>query len=296
MRMHRLPAWGLLCACGLARAHGGELHGTAPGWTFDAWVIAPLLVALSWYALGALQLRRRATATSAHRRSALLFLAGWGVLAAALVTPLHEAGERAFSAHMLEHELLMLAAAPLLVLSRPLGVALWALPPPMRGGAVAFGHGIGILWRALTAPVVATVLQALALWLWHAPRLFDLALAHEGWHVVQHLSFLGSALLFWWAMLCGRGERRLGLAIGCLFFTAVVSGALGALMAFSSSPWYAGYAASGLDAFGLTPAEDQQLAGLLMWVPGGLVHACAGLALLARRLGDDHRRRADAVR
>ena len=62
------------------------------------------------------------------------------------------------------------------------------------------------------------------------------------------------------------------------------SGALGALMAFSNSPWYAGYAASGLDAFGLTPAEDQQLAGVLMWVPGGLVHAGAGLALLARRL------------
>jgi cytochrome c oxidase assembly factor CtaG len=74
-----------------------------------------------------------------------------------------------------------------------------------------------------------------------------------------------------------------------------VSGALGALMAFSSSPWYAGYAASGLDAFGLTPAEDQQLAGLLMWVPGGLVHAGAGLALLARRLGDG-RRRVDALR
>jgi cytochrome c oxidase assembly factor CtaG len=217
------------------------------------------------------------------------------VLAGALVTPLHAAGERAFSAHMLEHELLMLAAAPLLVLSRPLGVALWAWPPGVRAGFVAAGHGIGGAWRVLTAPLVATGLQAVALWLWHAPRLFDLALANDGWHVVQHLSFLLTALLFWWAMLCGRGEHRLGIAIGCLFFSAVVSGALGALMAFSSSPWYAGYAASGLDAFGLTPAEDQQLAGLLMWVPGGLVHAGAGLALLARRLGDG-RRRVDALR
>jgi cytochrome c oxidase assembly factor CtaG len=151
----------------------------------------------------------------------------------------------------------------------------------------AFGNGIGPAWRWLTAPLVATLLQAVALWLWHAPALFDLALAHDGWHVVQHLCFLATALLFWWAVLHGHGERRVGVAIGCLFFTAIVSGALGALMAFSASPWYAGYAASGLDAFGLTPSEDQQLAGVLMWVPGGLVHAGAGLALLARWLRND---------
>jgi cytochrome c oxidase assembly factor CtaG len=295
MNARRCVLLGLWCASGLAEAHGLETHSGLPGWTLDAWVVGPLIVALVWYALGFAQLLRRATATTVHRASALRFLTGWTVLAAALVTPLHQAGERSFAAHMLEHELLMLAAAPLLVLSRPLGVALWALPPSVRTGFVTFGHGIGVGWRALTVPIVATALQAVALWLWHAPPLFDLALAHDGWHIVQHLSFLCTALLFWWAMLCGRGEHRLGLAIGCLFFTAIVSGALGALMAFSSSPWYAGYAASGLDAFGLTPAEDQQLAGLLMWVPGGLVHAGAGLALLARRLADGGRRHVDAA-
>ena len=296
MNARHVALTGLLLASGWAEAHGLETHDGTPGWTFDAWVVGPLLVTFAWYALGYVQLMRRSAATSVHRAGALRFLLGWTVLAAALVTPLHQAGERSFAAHMLEHELLMLAAAPLLVLSRPLGIALWALPPSWRGGLVLFGHGIGAVWRTLTMPIVATVLQAAALWLWHAPSLFDLALAHDGWHIVQHLCFLGTALLFWWAMLCGRGEHRLGLAIGCLFFTAVVSGALGALMAFSSSPWYAGYAARGLDAFGLTPAEDQQLAGLLMWVPGGLVHAGAGLALLARRLGDGGRGRVDAVR
>jgi putative membrane protein len=210
-----------------------------------------------------------------------------------LVTPLHEAGERSFAAHMLEHELLMLVAAPLLVLSRPLGIALWAFPQGVRRTLASFGHGIGGVWRTLTAPVLATLLQAAALWLWHAPRLFDLALADPGWHVMQHLCFLVTALLFWWAVLHGR-ERRVGIAVGCLFFTAVVSGALGALMAFSSSPWYAGYVDNGMDAFGLTPAEDQQLAGLLMWIPGGLVHAVAGLVLIARRLGGEPRERANA--
>ena len=76
------------------------------------------------------------------------------------------------------------------------------------------------------------------------------------------------------------GRRLLGKAVICLFITSIVSGALGAFMAFSSSPWYARYAALGLNAWGLTPAEDQQLAGLAMWIPGGLVHAIAALLLL----------------
>lgn len=280
----RALAAAALLAPAIAVFHGNEGHGPGIPWTFDAWVTVPLMLSALWYAVGYARLRQRATHAS-HRAGATFFAVGWLVLAAALVTPLHAAGERSFAAHMVEHELLMLAAAPLLVLSRPLGVALWAFPPRMRQGlASGCGAMFGTAWHALTVPVVATMVQAAALWLWHAPRLFDLALARDGWHVVQHLCFLVSALLFWWAVLHGRGAHRIGVAVGCLFFTATVSGALGALMAFSNSPWYAGYAASGLDAFGLAPAEDQQLAGVLMWVPGGLVHAGAGLALLARRL------------
>jgi putative membrane protein len=265
----------------LAFAHVSSDAG-APEWTFDPLVTLPLACSLVWYLLGWCKLASRS-----HTRNVSgtrWFLLGWAALAVALVTPLHTAGERSFAAHMLEHELLMLVAAPLLVLSRPIGIALWALP---HGGRLALsrtGHAVGALWHLITRPIAATLAQAAALWLWHAPRLFDLALANSGWHIVQHLCFLVTALLFWWAMLVGRGRSHVGLAIGCLFFTATVSGALGALMAFSNSPWYAGYAQNGLDAFGLSPAQDQQLAGLLMWVPGGLVHAGAGLALLATML------------
>ena len=274
----------LAAVAGPALAHGGDAHGDAPGWTFDAWVTVPLAVSLLWYLAGYLRLRARSRAVAGHARSLRWFLAGWLLLAAALVTPLHEAGERSFAAHMLEHELLMLVAAPLLVLSRPLGVALWAFPRRWRQALAGSGRWLGPAWHLLTGPILATVVQAAGLWLWHAPSLFDLALAQPGWHIVQHACFLLSALLFWWAMLNGAGERHAGVAVVCLLITAMVSGALGALMAFSASPWYAGYSAAGLDAFGLTPAEDQQLAGLLMWVPGGLVHAAAALALLGRRL------------
>ncbi|MFD1959994.1 cytochrome c oxidase assembly protein [Novosphingobium panipatense] len=181
---------------------------------------------------------------------------------------MHQAGERSFGAHMFEHEVIMLAAAPLLILAEPLAIMLWGLPVRYRHvfGAWSRAAPVRRSWRFLVEPVTATLLQAAVLWVWHAPALFDLALAHEGWHAAQHLSFLVSALLFWTAMLSRRTNPA--LAALCLVVTSIVSGALGALMAFATSPWYEGYERLGLAPFGMTPAEDQQLAGLLMWVPG----------------------------
>ena len=281
-----LPLAALLRAMpAAAHATGARDHHAPPGWTLDPWIIAPLLLATWLFARGWRRLHARSGLGSARlRRRALLFAAGMAVLTAALVSPLHEAGERSFTAHMVEHELLMLLGAPLLVLAEPLAVMLWAFSPAGRRAIAASVPLIAAPWRRLTGAVTATAAQAAALWLWHAPPLFDRALASEGWHVAQHLSFVVSALLFWTAMLHRRTPP--GIAALCLIATAIVSGALGALMAFATSPWYAGYASLGMAPFGLTPAEDQQVAGLLMWVPGGLVHAAAALLLMRRVLVD----------
>jgi putative membrane protein len=262
-----------------------QAHATAAGaaWTFDPWLTVPLLVALGMFAAGRLRLGARAHGGAQPlQRHALLFGLGWTVLAGALVSPLHAAGGRSFAAHMFEHELLMLAAAPLLVLSRPLPVLLWAFPTAGRKiiGRSVQALGLPALVRGATEPVTATLVQAAALWLWHTPSLFERALASDGWHIAQHLSFFVSALLFWSGVLTRRPVRA-GVSALCLFATSVVSGALGAMMAFSESPWYPSYARLGLTPFGLTPAEDQQLAGLLMWVPGGAVHAAAALVAIA---------------
>lgn len=275
----------LACALPACAAHAHEANeGGAFGWSFEAWVIVPLALSLAWFTAGTLCLLRRGAHARPARRRAASFYAGWTVVALALVSPLHAAGARSFAAHMLEHELLMLLAAPLLVMSAPVGVALWALPARARRALAALGHAPGwlALWGACAGLLGATALQALALWLWHAPTLFGLALAHRGWHVAQHACFMATALLFWHAVWRHRG--RAGAVVLALFFTATVSGALGAFMAFAHSPWYAAYAALGVAPMGLTPLEDQQLAGLLMWVPGGLVHAGAALCLLARGL------------
>ncbi len=280
-----LLALALALSPSLASAHPipGLEAAARPGWTLDPAVTVPLALAAALFGAGWVRLHRRsALGRRELGRRGGVFAAGWCCLAAALVSPLHQAGERSFAAHMVEHETLMLAAAPLLVLSRPLAVMLWAFPAGGRralGGAARTGW-IQAPWRALTEPFTATFLQAAALWLWHVPGLFDLALGSAGWHVVQHLCFLVTALLFWSAVLPAHQRKRLARATACLFITSIVTGALGAFMAFSASPWYARYAALGMDAWGLSPAEDQQLAGLLMWIPGGLVHAAAALVLL----------------
>jgi putative membrane protein len=280
-------------------ADGTPSH--AFGWTWDPWITAPLALSAMLFAIGGRRLYARAGLGRASLlRQATLFACGWLVLAGSLVSPLHQAGEHSFAAHMVEHELLMLVAAPLLVLSRPLAVMLWALPLDLRRviGGIGSSRIVSMAWHTLTSPITATMIQAAALWIWHAPALFDLALASDGWHAAQHLSFILTALVFWSAMLGRSGARgstaARGVAALCLFVTSVVSGALGALMAFSESPWYAGYARLGMAPLGLTPAEDQQVAGLIMWVPGGLVHALAALFLVRTMLAQP-RRVVDAV-
>jgi putative membrane protein len=273
-----------------ALAHEGHEHGA--GWTLSVSVTLPLGLIAILYGWGWARLRSRSEhGHAALTRGAILFAAGWLTLTGALVTPLHEAGERSFALHMIEHELIMLLAALLLVAARPGPALLWAFP--RNGRRALAGLSRWPVWSALTNPFTATALQAAVLILWHLPGLFDLALRHEGWHVVQHLSFIASALLFWWAMLHGRGGPW--VAALCLFVTSMVGGGLGALMALALSPWYNAYAALGMTPEGLSPVQDQQLAGLIMWVPGGLWHLAAALLFLGRALsasappGLDHR-------
>ncbi|HEX8241295.1 MAG TPA: cytochrome c oxidase assembly protein [Allosphingosinicella sp.] len=285
LRLSRLALLALP-ASGPALAHGGE-DGSA-GWTLDPRILSPLILVAALYAFGAWRLRRRSGLGRTDRtRGAALFAGGLLVLASALVSPLHEGGGRSFTLHMIEHELIMLAGAWLLAASRPLPALLWGLPKGLRGPVGSLGKApwLSACWRFLTDPVVATVVQSVAMVAWHLPALFDRAIGHEGWHFAQHASFLGSALLFWWAMANGRGGRHShGVAAMCLFATSLVGGLLGALMSFSESPWYQGYAAMGLTPLGMSPLEDQHLAGLLMWIPGGLVHAGAALYFLYKWL------------
>lgn len=274
-----------------ALAHAGHEHRPAPGWEFDPLVVVPLMLALHVFAVGQWRLRKR---SKISRRRSWLFLGGWAVLALSLVSPLHQGGERSFTLHMIEHELIMLVATLLLAASAAGGILAWGLPATLRralGGS--WKAPLAALWRTLTEPITATIVQGIVLWAWHAPALFDRALDSAAWHAAQHLSFVAASLLFWVAMLDHRRGGYL-LSVACLFLTSLIEGALGALMSLSQSPWYSAYAAMGVSGIGLDPTTDQQLAGLIMWIPGGPVHGAAALALLYRWLSTSEK--ADALR
>lgn len=284
---------GLALAPGAALAHPGrapEPHDLATAWTWEPGSVVLLVVTGGLYAMGLRRLWARAgVGRGVSRRAAWAYALGWLVLAVALVSPLHAMGSALFSAHMTQHELLLSGAAPLLVLGRP-GVAFaWALPRSWTQGAARVAHATGAwrvwagVWAVLAAPLAATAVHAAAIWVWHLPGAYSAALRSEAAHALQHASFLGTALLFWWAVLSPRARRRPGAGVVALFLTALYTAVLGALLATADRPWISEYLATTAP-WGLMPLEDQQLAGLVMWVPGSVAYAAAALWLLSGRL------------
>ena len=277
-------------------AHGVGSHGTAATWTFDPWIVAPLFVLALMYLGGSLMLgRRTALGRKARRWHSVAYFTGWPSLALALVSPLHWLGEHLFTFHMIEHEILMVISAPLLVMARPIGTFLWSLPRGMRMSAGRFLRrpAVNTIWQWLSLGRNATLLHGLAIWAWHAPLLFDAAVVNVTVHRLQHLSFLLTALLFWWSVFRSSNS---GVAAWHLFITMLHTSILGALMSLAPRVLYVAQTAAA-SAWGLTPLEDQQLAGLIMWVPAGTVYAGAALAFAALwiRHSNNAQGRGDAI-
>jgi putative membrane protein len=260
-------------------------------------LIEILLIALPavWYAVGVRALWRRAgVGHGVSRNQTVAFACAMIVLAIALLSPLDEMADQLFSAHMVQHLLLILIAAPLCVLGAPLVPALWAFSPARRRrlgrwwcGATRLRHAV----HTMTQPGVVFVLHMTLLWFWHFPAPYRVALEHEGVHAMEHLSFFGSAALFWWVVAQPTGRRRASEPVSLLlvFGTLMHSGALGAVLMFAPVPWYPIHAA-GVHAWGTTLIEDQQLAGLLMWIPAGAVYVAAAAWLFLRWMRADERR------
>jgi putative membrane protein len=256
-------------------------------WHPHAGVLLGLSAAGSLYAVGLTRLWRAVgRGRGVARWRAACYAAGIVALAVALASPLDALGEVLFWGHMVQHLVLIVVAAPLLVLGAPLVPLLWVADGPGR-------RCIGAWWRrwpaaravraiaaVLTTPLLAWLLHVGAVWAWHLPAAYEAALGDERIHALEHLSFLGTAVLFWWVVLQPAGRRRLsqGMAILYVVTAGMQGGLLGALLTFAGKPFYATQSA-GAAAWGLTPLEDQQLAGLIMWLPAGLAYLAAAGAL-----------------
>jgi putative membrane protein len=274
-------------------AHDGHAHAAASAGALSPWdiaVIAALVASGAIYLRGALRLRARGAVQP--RREPLAFACGWLVLLVSVLPPLDALVVELFSAHMLQHELMMLVGAPLVMAGRPISTWLWGLPPNVRtwfAGLLQRPH-LALPWRAATAPVVAWALHGIAIWAWHIPRLYDAAVANEGLHALQHATFVGTSALFWWGLLYGRyGRAGYGAAVFYVFTTVVHTGILGAMLTFAGVPLYPAYLAPAA-ARGIDPLVDQQLAGLVMWIPAGIVLTLLGVGLFAAWLGEAERR------
>jgi putative membrane protein len=280
----------LLCVLpATLHAHGDGLlepHHVWTAWSIRPALILPALLGSLWYALGVRVLwRNRRGGRGLPRWRVVCFAAGMIALMLALVSPIDALGEVLFVGHMVQHMLLMTLAAPLIALGAPLIACLAALPRAQRRMLLTRwrdARPIQALAHALTRPVTAWMAAAVTLWFWHAPGPYDAAISSNVVHALEHASFLGTALLFWWPLADPAPRRRLGYGWGVLYvFTACMQGGvLGALLTFSRTPFYSAHLET-TAAWGLTPLEDQQLAGVVMWFPGGLVYLAALLTIVA---------------
>ncbi len=259
-------------------------------WTWEAAVLIGLALAVGLYFRGIHRLWQRAGVGRGVRIwQVAAYAGGITTVFIALISPLDALSADLFAAHMVQHLLLILVAAPLLVAGGPMLPFLWALPEPWRrdAGRMSRTRGLRGLWRVLKRPPVAWLLAAGALWLWHLPLLYQAALRDVNVHALEHAFLLGTALLFWYVLAeqTGRRRRQYGPAIVYVLTMGLQSSILGVVIAFSR-PWYPAYAAT-TALWHLTPAEDQQIAGLTMWIPAGALYLFAVLALIVRWFAAD---------
>lgn len=261
-------------------AHQGRLQGPHDlwgAWSIEATVVLPLAIAACLYTRGAM--RRRVTGAA----RTLAFLGGIGALIIALVSPLDALSSELASAHMVQHVLLILVAAPLLTSSMAMPVLVSGAPDVARRAVRAtWPRAHRALRSSSGGPWVAAVwlAHAGALWFWHASGPYDAAVLDDGLHALEHAMLLGTGILLWTVIVRRRGPRALshGQSALVVFTMALQSVFLAVLLTFATTPWY------GYDEterwWGLAPLADQHLAGAIMWVPASFVYVGAGLALV----------------
>lgn len=242
-------------------------------WDLDPLLGITLVMAALLYARGIATMRSRRTGPSPERKRNVAFYTGLTVVALAIMSPLHGLAETLLWAHMVQHVVLIVVAAPLLAYARPGLPIMLGLPAPLQGPLRADPvlRVSRMIRRAVANAPVVWVLGAAALWVWHLPGPYDWALRNDVGHRLEHFSFVATALLYW-AVVVPRRARltRHASAIALTFATGLQSAALGAILTFATQPLYLTHADRAV-AWGLSPLTDQQLAGVIMWVPmGGL--------------------------
>lgn len=277
-------------------AHVGrppQPHDLWTSWNIDPVVAVPLVVA-AWLYLRGLSRGPEAIRPSRGRMAATIS-AGM-IVAVAVMSPIDGLGTALAGAHMVQHLLLTLAAAPLLIAGRPWQVIPWGVE---RGLRKRLGRNRRTWAKAAAAvanPWVAAGVYIVVLTVWHGRTPYELALASPVVHGLEHVTFLIAGLVFWAAIARGVAPRSTpdGSTILLLFAAAMHGVFLSALMTFASSAWYPSYATTA-PAWGLSALADQHLAGVIMWIWGSLVYVGAVVLALARWISASEQVSGDAI-
>jgi putative membrane protein len=233
-------------------------------WNWDLELVVGLIAQISLYLACVGPLRHLFPGSTVVPKTQIqLFAMGWICLFAALVSPIDQLSDYLLSIHMVQHLLLTLIAPPLLLLGTPR----WLFRPLLRIPAAA---QIG---KVITSVVPAFIIYNMVFSLWHVPRYYELTLNNLSFHILEHGMFFVTAALAWWPICSPLDEvpaAPVGLQIFYLFFQSFPPTILGAILTFAETPLYPHYTRVAR-LWGMTPLVDQQLAGLIMWIPGSLI-------------------------
>lgn len=249
------------------------------GWTFEPTVVAALVGLLVLYFGGARYLQRRDASLSLARGQQAAFVVAIGLTAFVLLSPLDELGEQySFALHMVQH-LVLIIPVPIFLLA---SVPEWLLMPLVRH------RPVDVLLRWLTHPILVFFLFNLTFLGWHLPVLYELSLKNQLVHVLEHMMFLGTGVLSWWPILGPRYSLSTAfLKIAYIFVQKVPTAVLGAILVFAETPFYRGYVEQPVRLWGWTPLVDQQIGGVVMWIPATLAYLAVLTVIFARWMGEE---------
>ena len=256
-------------------AHAGwDLGPQLFAWSADpaALVLIPLAALLYARGLASLGSRRRFHDGWRPR----LFYLGLASAFAVLVGPLDHLSGELFLAHMTQHVVLILVAVPLVLLGAPVVPIMRGVPRALRRRALIPLLKLRLVrafLRLISQPLVAWALFIVAFLGWHHPLAFEAATASEAMHVLEHASFAIGAYLFWWNVvdpLPLKANLTYLARVPYIFITVVPNFALAAFLTYARDAWYEAYQASAT-LYGMTPLQDQQLGGVIMWIPGSFI-------------------------
>ncbi len=257
-------------------------------WAWRPEILLTLGLAAAIHLVGRWRLKKRGSTHLVSPWRSLAYLSGLVILGIALMSPIDVLSGQFFYMHMIQHLLLVMIAPPLLLIADPMPVMMWGLPAALRlevGRWLRPDATFRRVLRTLTTPGLVWLYFVATLVGWHDANAYNATLQYELVHDLEHITFFGTAMLFWWQVIGSAPHihRRLsqGVRVGYVLSVVPATALTGIAISFASEPIYSYYTT--VPRLGeMTVLQDQMLGGVIMWIPGSMMYILAALILIAK--------------